>query len=338
MANNTCFQIINETGKRINEIFEPGSFPGDRKNIKLVIQAFDLIFSYIDESIYAEFDHIAKSVHTYRDNSGNKATLGSASIDITDEYVTYLRNEVVTKFHKHWAEVKSIAPGSIFGIPLFLLTKKGEVTRLTMKIINSLNEACFWAPFLIPILDEAMNLNMHTDPPRNFVATDVENILKGPNRRLTFHEAQAISMSLADLKTDMAIKYFHHARRVWEERKLREAFETAFKATGFTNVMERYIVTKPTYPADPPPQQPDVTQDSDTDSQTSSSRLAAIRNNFTFNIKLGGETKMEVESVEAPVDSIRVAEDVLLSKRNFQWEWNKFARYMDQFQAFAQPK
>lgn len=343
MARDMCFELLGRIGERISFIAEGGSDVFDGENVKEMIKQIDLVYSYFDESIFAEFDHLAKSVHYYRNkNAVRNLKEYGVGADIADEYITFLRNEIVTKFYTHWTDIRAIVPTSIWAMPMFLLTKMSEMIRATIKMINILNEACFWVPFLVPAMDEAMNLDISTVPPRNFIDTEIATLLKGTNRGLTFYESQTIAISLDDLKVDIAIKYFHHTRKVWEERRLREVFEMAFKATKFTNTMEAYNVAEPTYANDPEPSAELETRQesmkSETASLASTSRAASIRSNLTFNIKLGGDTKKVVVPVQVHIDPIRDAEEALLYHRNFQSEWNEFAAYMLQFQAFMQPK
>lgn len=136
------------------------------------------------------------------------------------------------------------------------------------------------------------------------------------------------------MKTDVAMKYFQHVRKIWEERKLRETFEKAFQATKFADAMAKYVVKDPTYPIEQEPE-PEINPDassirSESTVQTTTSRVPSIRSNITK--KIVGDGTKEIRPVEVHYDLIKEMEGQKLYQRNFQDEWNQLALYMQQFQ------
>lgn len=200
-----CIRVFRSLDIRIFKIV--GTIEGK------LIPFFDKAFEYINESVYAEFDQIAKLNHSYRDvDYSETGKLDAIAMGIFDEYTSIFRNEIVKAVDDIWTDIKNLLPVTAKKKATFIFKKKA-IIKLSMKTLHEFEKMCFWVPFTIPIIDEAMHLDASREPPRSFNDKIVRMLCGQLNRSLTLKEAQRISMDLDDLRTDIALKYFHHVRK-----------------------------------------------------------------------------------------------------------------------------
>lgn len=195
-----CIRIYRRLDIRIFKFVGPE--PVDFNKFKTVTPFFDKVLKYLNESVYAEFDQLAKINHSYRDaDLSATGKLDSIAMDIFDEYISMFRNEIVKTVDDIWIQIKNIYPDT-FLKKAMIITKKKEIIQLSMKSLHEFEKMCFWVPFTIPIIDEAMHLDASREPPRSFDDNVVRMLYGTLNRSLTFKEVRRISMALDDLRTE----------------------------------------------------------------------------------------------------------------------------------------